>query len=80
MAMNDRAKEHEERIRPLENAKVLCGVCKKWNRVGELMSMAGGGGTRCLHSNHRPEGFDGDVSLDDLDLLTRQDQWQRVVK
>eukprot|EP01046_Picozoa_sp_COSAG06_P053622 COSAG06_NODE_9315_length_1930_cov_2.400328_3_plen_77_part_01 len=45
----------------------------KWNKAnvqstggGDLMSMDGGrGGSRCLHSNHRPEGFDGNVSLDD---------------
>ena len=79
VAMNDRAKEQEERIRPLEGAKVLCGVCKKWNSVGDLMSMDGGrGGSRCLHSNHRPEGFDGNVSLDDLDSLTKSERWQRV--
>ena len=49
--------------RPLARARVLCGVCKKWNSVGDLMSMEGGrGGTRCLHNNHRPEGFDGNVS------------------
>ena len=63
---------------PLARARVLCGVCKKWNTVGDLMSMEGGrGGTRCLHSNHRPEGFDGNISLDDLDILTKAAQWQR---
>ena len=39
-------------------ARVLCGVCKRWNSVADLLGERGQGGLRCLHGDHQPEGFD----------------------
>ena len=58
VAMNERAREQEERVAPMEAARVLCGVCKRWNSVADLLGERGQGGLRCLHGDHQPEGFD----------------------